>query len=208
MVANTCAICNGSDTKLCSSCHSISYCPEECQKTDWPLHKTICKGLTNLLPRPSPSHKLAILFPVDSKKPKIIWVNCEHQTDDEYGIQAEWERADIHSILETKNVGPHYRTPIPEYKPITRNVLRGINLNHTVAVFCRDTFLIDGSTPNICVRQTTRGKMTHNWCGPIVAMRQPGISFDPRFYEDITAADLRVVVDYFLSYGCGSIFNR
>ena len=58
--------------------------------------------------------------------------------------------------------------------------------------------------PNICVRQTTRGKMTHNWCGPIlvVVMRQPGTDLNPYdLYEDITAADLRVVVDYFLPYG-------
>lgn len=198
MVAHTCTICNASDAKLCSSCHSISYCSKECQKADWPLHKTICKGLTTLLPRPSPSHKLAFLFPVDSKEPKLIWINCEHQIDEDDGIA--WEKADVCSILETENVDSKYGTSA-EYKPITRNPLRGINLNHTLKVICRDAFLIDGSTPNICVRQTTRGKMKHNWCGPIVAMRQPGTNVDPRFYEDITAADLRVVVDYFLLYG-------
>lgn len=198
MVAHTCTICNGSDTKFCSSCHSTSYCSPECQKTDWPLHKTICKSLTTLPPRPSPSHRLAILFPVDSKEPQLIWINCERRIDDDDGIA--WERADTDSILKTKNVDPQYGNS-REYKPITRNALRGFNLSHTVKVICRETFLIDGSTPNICVERTTRGKMTHDWRGPIVVMRQPGTNIDPRFYEDMRAADLRVAVDYFLSYG-------
>jgi len=201
MAAPTCAICNGSDARFCSSCHSISYCSPECQKTDWPLHKTICKTLTTLPSRPSPSHKLAILFPVDSKDPQLFWINCERRVDDEDGIA--WERPDTHPLLQTENLDPEYQNAI-EYKDITRNMLRGFSLSHTVRVICRETFLIDGSTPNICVRQTTRGKMTHDWRGPIVVMRQPGTAIDPIFYEDISAADLRVAVDYFLSYGRGS----
>ena len=198
MVAHTCTICNGSDAKFCSSCHSTSYCSPECQKTDWPLHKTICKSITTLPPRPSPSHRLALLFPADSKEPQLVWVNCERHIDDYDGIA--WERADTDSILETKNLDPRYGN-VPEYKPITRNTLRGFSLSHTVQVICRGTFLIDGSTPNICVGRTTRGKMTHDWRGPIVVMRQPGTDVDPRVYEDMTAADLRVAVDYFLYYG-------
>lgn len=44
----TCTVFNGLNAKVCSSCHSISYCSSECQKLDWPLHKTICKNLHNL----------------------------------------------------------------------------------------------------------------------------------------------------------------
>ena len=43
--------------------------------------------------------------------------------------------------------------------------------------------------------------MTHDWRGPIVVMRQSGTATDPLFYKDIKAADLRVVVDYFVTYG-------
>ena len=82
-------------------------------------------------------------------------------------------------------------------------MLRGFNLSHTVQVIGRETFLIDGSTPNVCVRHTTKGRMTHDWRGPIVVMRQPGTAVDPLFYEDIRASDLRVAIDYFLSYGRG-----
>ena len=106
---------------------------------------------------------------------------------------------DTDSLLQIENLDPEYLN-IREYKDITRNVLRGFSLSHKVQVIVRETFLIDGSTPNACVRQTTGGKMTHDWRGPIVVMRQPSTVIDPRFYEDIRAADLRVAVDYFLSY--------
>jgi hypothetical protein len=201
MATSICTICNGSDAKFCSLCHSISYCSTECQKLDWPLHKTICKTFTTLDSRPSPSHKLAILFPVDSKDPKLIWIKCERHVDDDDGIA--WEMPVTQPILATENLDPRYQDA-REFKRITRSVLRGFNLSYTVQVICRETFLIDGSTPNVCVRQTTRGQMTHDWRGPIVAMRQPGTAIDPLFYEDIKAADLRVAIDYFLAYGRGS----
>jgi len=198
MATPTCAICNSAAAKRCSSCLSISYCSPSCQKEDWPLHKTICKNLTTLPQRPSPSHKLAILLPVDLKDPQLTWAHFERNIDEEDGVS--YEMADLSSFLEKENLDPKYHDA-REHKPVTRNVLRGFNLDHTVQVVCRETFLIDGSTSNACVRQTTRGKMTHDWRGPIVVMRQPGTATDPLVYEDMTAADLRVAVDYFVAYG-------
>lgn len=108
--------------------------------------------------------------------------------------------ARLSSFLKKENLDTKYGD-VGERKPITRNALRGYDLSHTVQVACRDAFLIDGSTPNVCVRETTRGKMAHDWRGPIVVMRQPGTAVDPLVYEDMTAADLRVAVDYFVAYG-------
>jgi hypothetical protein len=112
----------------------------------------------------------------------------------------QWEMSDTGGILSSEKVLPKYEGGQTERKPIKRNALRGFNLSHTVEVFCRETFLIDGSKSNSCVMENTRGKMTHDWRGPIVVLRQPGTEIDPRFYEDVTAADLRIVVDYFPSY--------
>lgn len=39
----------------------------------------------------------------------------------------------------------------------------------------------------------------------IVVMRQPGTSSDPLVYEDMTLADLRIAIDFFISYGDGSV---
>ena len=200
MATPTCIICNGLDAKFCSLCHSISYCSPECQKPDWPLHKTICKTFATLPSRPSPSHKLAILLPVDSKDPQLIWIKCERHVDDEDGVA--WEMPDTQHLLQIENLDPKYQHA-REFISIKRNVLRGFNLNYTVQVIGRETALIDGSAPNVCVRHTTKGQTTHCWRGPIVVMRQPGTAIDPLVHEDIRAGDFRVAIDYFLSYGRG-----
>ncbi|KAK0103241.1 hypothetical protein ONS95_005275 [Cadophora gregata] len=198
MATPTCSVCNSSNTKFCSTCRSSAYCSPACQKLDWPLHKTICKAFTSLPARPSPSHKLAILFPVDSKDPTLIWIECERRVDEDDGMA--YEVPNTEAVLSVEDTDPKYKSG-KEFKPIQRNALRGFDLSYTVQVICRDAFLIDGSTPNVCVRQTTKGEMTHDWRGPIVVLRQPGLGIDPLFYDDVRADDLRVAVDYFLYYG-------
>jgi hypothetical protein len=197
MANENCIMCNGSNAKFCSSCHSISYCSQKCQKDDWPLHKTICKIFTTLPSRPSPSHKLAVLFPVDSKDPQLIWIECKRKVDSKDGIA--WESPETRNQLEIEKTNPEY-VHGREFKKIRRSKVRGFNLSWTVEVILRETALIDGSTPNVSVQHTTKGRMTHDWRGPIVVMRQPGITIDPLVYEDIRAGDFRVVIDYFLSY--------
>lgn len=191
----TCVMCDGSNAKLCSSCHSISYCSPKCQKEDWSIHKMICKKFTTLPTRPSPSHKIGILFPVDSKSPQLVWIECEPQIDED-GIA--WDLPKTDNLLGVENLDTKYSAR--EFKKITRNKLRKFNLKYTVEVIIREAGLIDGSSPNVCVQHTTRGKMTHDWRGPIVVMHQPGTSSDPLVYEDILAGDLRIAIDYFVSY--------
>jgi hypothetical protein len=198
MAALTCIICNGSNTKLCSSCRSISYCSPQCQRSDWSLHKMVCKSFTTLPSRPSTAYKLAILFPVDSRVPQLEWIKCDRRIDDEDGVA--WEKSCTEHLLEIENLDLRYRHS-REFKSITRNQLRGYNLSHTVQVICRETFLIDGSTPNASIRHTTKERTIHDWRGPLVVMRRPGTAIDPLFYEDISAGDFRIVIDYFLSYG-------
>lgn len=101
--------------------------------------------------------------------------------------------------LAAENLGPKYQH-FGEFKKIQRSKLRGFPLSYTVNVICREAFLVDGSTPNLCVRYTIKGRMTHDWRGPIVVMYQPAIGVDPLFYEDVRAGDFRVAIDYFLSY--------
>jgi hypothetical protein len=148
MANQTCIMCNGSNAKSCSSCHSISYCSQKCQKDDWPLHKTICKAFTTLPSRPSPSHKLAILFPVDSINPQLIWIECNRLVDDEDGIA--WESPDTQNLLNIENLDPKYGQT-REFKKIRRTKPSAFNLSDTVDVIPRETASIDGFTPNVCV---------------------------------------------------------
>ncbi len=42
---NVCAHCKQRKDKLlqCAGCKSVKYCGKECQRSDWPNHKTVCK---------------------------------------------------------------------------------------------------------------------------------------------------------------------
>merc|ERR1712080_131364 len=38
-----CAWCDKPASSRCSSCQTIRFCSEECQRACWPIHKTLCK---------------------------------------------------------------------------------------------------------------------------------------------------------------------
>ncbi|MDR3646023.1 MAG: zinc finger MYND domain-containing protein [Candidatus Babeliales bacterium] len=42
----SCDTCfNSKNLKLCTGCRSVSYCSQECQKSDWSNHKAVCKAV-------------------------------------------------------------------------------------------------------------------------------------------------------------------
>lgn len=190
MAAPTCAICNGSASKRCASCVSISYCSPECQKTDWSLHKMICKKLTALTPRPSPAHKLGILFPVNSKDLQPVWIYCK-PVDGGPEADTGFEVADARPLLDPEHLDSRSGVAT-RCGFLTRNKLRGFQIIH------RYGFLVDGSSLNACIRHTAKGRMTRDWRGPTVAMRLLTADDDPRGYKDMTGADVRTAVDLFL----------
>lgn len=68
----------------------------------------------------------------------------------------------------------------------------------------RDTFLIDGSKSNIAMYASASGgsvgSIPHDWRGSMVVMRKRGLGIDPLCYMDITLADFRHIMDYFVGY--------
>lgn len=82
---------------------------------------------------------------------------------------------------------------------------RNSDLDHTVAVFGRDTFLPDGSRSNQSIIEATRGACMHDRRGPVTVMRQPGTAVDPLVYLDMTLGDFRVAVDHFVKYSDESV---
>ncbi|KAH9213754.1 hypothetical protein DL95DRAFT_505104 [Leptodontidium sp. 2 PMI_412] len=120
MTLNKCTICNKKTTTKCAKCKSAAYCSAECQKIDFPLHKLICCKLvyfTENNPRPADeylsTHKLGILFPVESTSPELIWVK-NTITFEEVGSHWEvWPKLNKHikcltsplvSVLQDRNV--------------------------------------------------------------------------------------------------------
>jgi len=73
-------MCNNSGVHACSGCHSIRYCSILCQKTDWLLHKLLCKSFKNFSnnQRPQPHgisiYKRAIHFPEHGDTPQFVWM--------------------------------------------------------------------------------------------------------------------------------------
>lgn len=198
----SCVMCNHRPANLCERCKSCYYCTKECQESDWPTHKLLCQKFAKQPPRPSPSHKRAILFPADHEKPQMIWVFCERKQDPEDGVIYDY--APLHPLL-----GPD--KPFIKASQIDHNPIRGRQLGsgiamwapkkagYAVAIKHREAFLIDGSPLNrsILASAGIYGTVPHKWCGAVVAMR----STWSELYEDITLADFRHALDYLLDYG-------
>jgi len=183
-----CLICNAADAKACESCRSASYCSKDCQREDWPLHKRLCKTLPAMTTRPSPSSRLGILFPVQSKSPELVWVNCptKQLPDDEN----EFEVVEALPFL-----GP---------QATQRQVICGNNyarrveqLDHTIIAYIRDNGRNDGSKLNQAVIASA-GNTPTPWMGPVVVLSQIGEPTTPySIFQDVTLEDLRYVADYF-----------
>lgn len=50
--------------KVCSACANVYYCSVECQKQDWPIHKTKCASLRNI---PSQKERLSLASQIADK---------------------------------------------------------------------------------------------------------------------------------------------
>ncbi|KAH9861371.1 hypothetical protein J1614_011117 [Plenodomus biglobosus] len=71
----SCAMCSKSGKLKCSGCNSMHYCSNACQKTDWRLHKLVCKTFKiHMITQPSPEHRSVIYFPVEEVVPRFMWM--------------------------------------------------------------------------------------------------------------------------------------
>jgi hypothetical protein len=191
-MATSCDICDSRVTTLCDRCDSISYCSVICQQEDWPTHKLLCGQYKNFLQRPEPSYKRAIFFPPNEKIPKFVWINCVTQVDDDDDDET-WELPEVDDYL-----GPG--KPRKQHLYIKRNARRNRNLDGTIHVLARDSFLSDGSILNQSVVNASNGTSGHDWRGEIIALKHRPYDETMSFYEDMTMSDFREVVDYFSIY--------
>lgn len=183
-----CLICNKADARLCSQCHSSFYCSKKCQTADYPIHKLLCSDFKafNTTSRPSDEHFRAVVFPVNERKPKLVWLHCKSDTE---GYQSP----NIKTLL-----GPN--APLAQ-KPIRYNPVLKRYLSNTIFLNFRDTALIDGSTPNESVRSllNTKAGRYFDWCGQLGAYTAVGLYSDPERCKDLTMDDFRHTTDYLMS---------
>jgi hypothetical protein len=205
MAPSNCTVCNKPPTdsvihQECAGCKSAAYCSKVCQKEDWPIHKLVCSQFKtfNSDPklRPSPSHKLAILLPVDGEEPKLFWADCQMQNGQ------FWETPEYSKFLGDDDPYPE-RILVSAKLKVSNPGLKRFALEHTVGFHRREMSMEDGSLPNKCVIAMMKGKHKYNWKGPLAIFSQPGTKSDPLVYQDVVPADLRVVIDFFPCYGDG-----
>ncbi|KAF1992674.1 hypothetical protein P154DRAFT_411367, partial [Amniculicola lignicola CBS 123094] len=74
--SHLCEQCNNPGTLRCGECHQSHYCSKVCQKTDFKLHKLLCKQFKDFTDdkRPSPDYYRAIYFHPAEEGPRFIWL--------------------------------------------------------------------------------------------------------------------------------------
>ncbi|KAI1146017.1 hypothetical protein F4825DRAFT_441951 [Nemania diffusa] len=192
--SDLCIICNKPNALRCKRCRSASYCSKLCQRGDFPIHKLLCTKFSafNITERPTKEHFRAILFPVDQRQPKLIWLHCKwREPEDE-----DYRR------FQSPNSTPYLNDHGHEVH-IHYNIVLARHLSNRVCVSYRDTFLIDRSVPNRSIEAITDtiAGYHHDWRGPMIAYGKDGSDFDPAECRDIDMNDFRHVADYLNSYG-------
>jgi hypothetical protein len=125
---------------------------------------------------------------------KFKWVSIEIRDAGEPGEPELYESP----ILE-EYFGPGERGHSQLYN---NNVMRGRRLRDYIDLRFRDSFLVDGSTPNRAVAAVAPSAGGNVWCGPLIALKWEGpaqLPNDPP-YTHIEMGDLREVVDYLTTY--------
>ncbi|KAJ1565075.1 hypothetical protein HK096_004674, partial [Nowakowskiella sp. JEL0078] len=175
---NSSIFCNScvDGSKKCSACRSIRYCSIECQKTDWNIHKLICKELPFPPKDKSKSTINAFVFHTDSQKPQLKQFTVSNK------------RIDFDMVFgKDPLIGHSYVEGIDVFNK-SRKVLK---------VLYRDLFLNDGSPPNKCILHLTNKRAGHPWMGPVIAIRG---DLDGN-YCDVESQDLTKLQKFFMQYG-------
>ena len=149
--------------------------------------------------RPSPAHRKATWFPTEATEPKVVWIPCVRETDDD---DPGWfEVAEMGSLLGPDSP-PQSRVHVasnPRRKRVMGNRLWQQS-GYWLAVTHREMFLRDGSVPNKSIYRATMASTSvtsHPWRGPVVVVPQ---TTDETAVEDVTMGDFRHAVDYFADY--------
>ncbi|KZM20196.1 uncharacterized protein EKO05_0001138 [Ascochyta rabiei] len=77
-------MCDHEGTR-CKGCLEARYCSQDCQRTDWPVHKPVCEAYAEFsdVRRLSEYHKRALSFAEVDNLPRFVWLEVQPRADDD-----------------------------------------------------------------------------------------------------------------------------
>jgi hypothetical protein len=199
MASQQCSMCSNPSTVRCKACRCSAYCSTECQKTDWPTHKLLCKHLPEFATPPNASARRGILFPIDAATPRFVWV------DNEWIPPRDPDDEGDRGFEKIKHMRAYIGDSYSDSVGVWGNVIHSRERQDQLHILMKETALIDGSMPNSSIARVLRasGAPTtfYSWCGGMLAMKLPTLGIDPGRYVHMDTVDFRDVVDTFRSYG-------
>ncbi|KAK6066314.1 hypothetical protein SCUP515_10754 [Seiridium cupressi] len=204
MVQRRCIIYLNPEAKFCGRCKSASYCSKECEKSDWPSDRLLCRHIIQYDTRPGGDVQLAIKFEAEEGDPKLIRVSH---------LIIPVKPGML--ILSLKKWGEHFRDHLRlergtvgvGVKFITYNPRTGLSFSRTLGLWRRDKYLSDGSKECSSLIEATKaqGQPEKPSRGPFLACAfesQTGQSVD------INLEDFIHLIDYYNHWESGKCSLR
>ncbi|KAI3399139.1 hypothetical protein diail_7718 [Diaporthe ilicicola] len=207
-----CAVCRKDDVRLsaCGICFGVWYCSSACQRTDWQIHKMLCKAYSESgRPQDGKLYSRVFFFHPDKHLPEIQWLDLaeENFRHSLMGTGSEPPGAD-------SQVGTDVTLPIQP---------PGVTYGYQLEIARRDQ--AEFVTPNVnqslaAAIASAGGTNMTTWKGPVVVSRGglnqhqramdleefiPGMGVLP---EDVTMADFRCCVQWMANRQSGEVADH
>ncbi|PVH99544.1 hypothetical protein DM02DRAFT_729122 [Periconia macrospinosa] len=187
-----CVVCGKEKPQLCRLCDSIWYCSSRCTQADLPIHSLLCSQLSRFpsCTRPNDQSFRAILFPVNEKKPELVWLHCEYSERN----GPFWQQVPVIS-----NLWGNVRLQPSSWVNVES---QGENMepSHTISIYQIKEYDLDLSQSNTSIANiiSTISHQHYDFRGPVVACgRKAGVR-DHDAWRDIELTDFYHVVSIFL----------
>ncbi|KAG4411998.1 hypothetical protein IFR04_014865 [Cadophora malorum] len=200
MAPPCCCVCGKPSTKQCSTCRSADYCSPRCESNDLDSHRLLCRAFLNFTsayPKPATNCVLALYFPIlpfqtRGRAPVFIWFDGTNKVNKD---RASGTITRVNCLADEKN-----NNPSAEGFEIFANYVKKFQFGHTIILQMRSAFRFDGSRVNLSLIETTKGKLSEPWGGPLVVSCRNGLIYgegpgnmlkENMFFElEVTNADL------------------